>query len=261
MCLILFSYKSNPNFKLVIAANRDEFYNRPTSEANFWKDHSNILGGRDLQEGGTWMGVTKSGKLSMLTNYRDLSNLKSKAPTRGKLVSNFLVSNLHPSQYLDSVDQTGHLYNGFNILLGSIDDLWYYSNISGKKYMLGSGVYGLSNALLDTAWPKVMQGKTQLDKIISKNNSTELLQRELLKMLSQSTIANDDELPDTGVGIEMERMLSPLFIKSPKYGTRCSTVLIVDQNDHLYFLERTYNIDTNESFDQEFSFRTNQVMS
>lgn len=241
MCLILFAYKSHPRYKLVIAANRDEFYNRSTQKAGYWKDHSSILGGRDLEGGGTWMGVNRSGKLSLLTNYRDLQNIKPNAPTRGKLVSDYLMVDPEPSTYLDAIDTLADKYNGYSLLIGSIEDLWYYSNIQRKKYMLGSGIYGLSNRFLDTSWPKVVKGKQNLQEVLK----DDVIDPEVLfRLLYDDTMAPNDKLPDTGVGVEMEKMLSPIFIKSSKYGTRCSTVLMVDEFNSMSFLERTYDTKT-----------------
>ncbi len=251
MCLILFAYKSHPKYKLVVAANRDEFYDRPTAPATFWKDSPSILAGRDLEGKGTWMGVNKLGYVSMLTNYRDLSNLKNNAPTRGKLVSDFLMTNANPSIYLDAIDKLANSYNGFNLLLGTIDDLWYYSNIERKKFQLGSGVYGLSNRLLNTAWPKVLKGKEKLKLALGQEDVEEEL---LFDSLYDDIKAPINQLPDTGVGIEMEEMLSPMFIKSQKYGTRCSTILLVDNENNLYFSERNYNTESFEYTTSSYNF-------
>jgi uncharacterized protein with NRDE domain len=237
MCLILFAYKSHPRYKLVIAANRDEFYNRKTAPAAFWEDHPRLLAGRDLQAMGTWMGINKNGRISMLTNYRDLSNIKPQAPTRGKLVSNFLITNSTPNTYLDAINPLAKSFNDFNILLGTADDLWYYSNKETKKTMLGSGVYGLSNHLINTPWPKVEAGKEALSNEL-KNEKVEI--ENLFATLKSEAKADKDRLPGTGVGFEMERMLSPMFIKSTEYGTRCSTIILVDKDNHVKFVERTY---------------------
>ena len=241
MCLILFAYKSHPKYKLVIAANRDEFYARETTAAKFWDDHPDMLAGRDLEGGGTWFGINRSGKVSLLTNYRDLSNIKPNAPTRGKLVSDFLIAEPDVSLYLDIIDNLAESYNGFNLILGSVDDLWYYSNVERKKYMLGSGVYGLSNRLLNSPWPKVVKGTKKLTAAL-KNDTLE--PEDLFESLYDDLKADDKALPDTGVGIEMERMLSPMFIKSPDYGTRCTTILLVDYQNQVLFSERTYNTST-----------------
>ena len=251
MCLILFSYKTHPNYKLIVAANRDEFYERPTQVADFWEDHNSILAGRDLEAGGTWMGVNTSGSLSMLTNYRDLKNLKSNAPSRGKLVSDYLIANLHPRDYLVALDHVSDQHNGYNIVLGNADDIWYYSNVQKKIYMLGSGIYGLSNSLLDTSWPKVRKGKEKFSEIL-KNH--EIKPEDLFEALYDDHLAPDEMLPDTGVGLEMERMLSSMFIKSPTYGSRCSTVMTIDQHNNLAFIERTYDTSTFAFSDKKFEF-------
>ncbi len=251
MCLILFAYKSHPRYKLVVAANRDEFYNRKTAPAAFWEDHPRLLAGRDLQAMGTWMGINKNGRVSMLTNYRDLSNIKPQAPTRGKLVSNFLITNSTPNTYLDAINPLATSFNDFNILLGTADDLWYYSNKQMKKTMLGSGVYGLSNHLINTPWPKVEAGKEALHNEL-KNDKVEI--ENLFATLKSEEKADRDRLPDTGVGIEMERMLSPMFIKSSEYGTRCSTVLLIDKDNHVNFVERTYDTTDFTWTDKSFEF-------
>ena len=240
MCLILFSYKNHPEYKLIVAANRDEFYERPTIKANFWDGYQEILGGRDLIGKGTWMGITKAGRLSMITNYRDPENIKEKAPSRGNLVADYLKNSLQPKEYLEKIDKVSHVYNGFNLLLGSHEDLWFYSNQQGKLYQLGSGFYGLSNALLDTPWPKVEKGKKDFSDLIARDFNAE----SLLDLLYNDLPADDNLLPDTGVGKEKERMLSSIFIKSPNYGSRCSTVITIDFNNKVQFSERTYDLST-----------------
>ena len=141
MCLIFLSYKLNKNYPLIILANRDEFYNRPTLAADYWKENPNILAGKDLEGGGTWMGVTKRGYLAMLTNYRDIANIKPNAPTRGKLVSDYLAGEFSPKDYLIAISKTGNKYNGYSLIAGSFDDPWYYSNYGNKIAQLGTGLY------------------------------------------------------------------------------------------------------------------------
>jgi len=247
MCLVVFSYKHHPDYKLIIAANRDEFYQRPTKPADFWES-TELLAGKDLEAHGTWMGVTKSGRVSLLTNYRDLRNIKQNAPTRGKLVTDFLLNDHKPKQYLENIDTISHAYNGFNLVLGNQEDLWYYSNQEKKITMLGSGIYGLSNALLDTPWPKLTRAKEKVGVEINQNN---LNPEKILDSLFDEFRPNDEKLPDTGIGLEKERMLSSIFIKSPNYGTRCSTFLSIDKDNNAVFHERTYNL---ESFD--YNLRT-----
>ena len=245
MCLILFSYKTHPRYKLIVAANRDEFYKRPTSKADYWEDHKDIIAGRDLEANGTWMGINrKTGSLALLTNYRDLSNIKKDAPSRGQLVSDFLRDPSTPEEYYLEHGDRFNEYNGFNLVVGSADQLHYTSNeFKGGLKKIPEGVYGLSNHLLNTDWPKVKRGKLKLE-AITEDRHFEV--EHLFEALYDDELATDHELPDTGVGLEMERMLSPMFIKSPEYGTRCSTVLLIDNNNKVLFAERTYDTTTYE---------------
>jgi uncharacterized protein with NRDE domain len=241
MCLIFLSLSHHPDYKFIIAANRDEFYQRKTSAAHFWDEHPHILGGRDLEANGTWMGVSKKGKISMVTNYRDLQNIKPQAPSRGQLVSDFLINGERPEEYLKKVSGNGSEYNGFNLLVGSLDEIFYYSNYKGSIERIPQGLHGLSNHLLNTPWPKVSRGLEKVKKVISTHKVDPL---QLFDVLCDSTTAPDHELPDTGVGLERERMLSSMFIKSPGYGTRCSTVVMLNKKNELYFSERVYNLET-----------------
>ena len=246
MCLILFAHKAHPKYKLIVAANRDEFYARPTQPADYWEENPNILAGKDLEAGGTWLGINRIGKVSLLTNFRDLKNIKSEAPSRGHLVSDFLKSDTQPKQYLDQIETIGDQYNGFNLICGDWNNLYYYGNYQNEVHKIESGIHGLSNALLDTPWPKVVKGRANLEKVMQQ----ELIEPEqLFELLYDDQKAGDAHLPDTGVGYELEKMLSPLFIKSENYGSRCSTVLLVDLDDQITFAERTYN-------PSDFTFQT-----
>ena len=238
MCLIFISLKNHSDYKLIVAANRDEFYNRKTAPAAYWKDHPEILGGRDLEAGGTWLGITKNGRISMITNYRDPKNIDPKAPSRGQLVSEYLLSRVSPDLYLQSLEPQAKKYNGFNLITGTIDDLWYFSNYGNGILQFKPGLYGLSNHLLETPWPKVENGKKRIKEILDSPFKTD----DLFETLFDDQQAKDELLPDTGVGIEKERVLSSMFIKSPGYGTRCSTVILVDNNDQVFFSERVYDL-------------------
>lgn len=250
MCLILFSLKEHPKYKLIIAANRDEFYSRPTAPAAFWND-GGLLAGRDLEAGGTWMGLTKKGRLSMLTNYRDLTNLKSNAPSRGNLVTDYLVGEQSGWDYLKAASKNGDQYNGYNLISGNINELFYYGNYQNGVHKISKGVHGLSNALLNTEWPKVVKGRENLKSAIASNFETE----DLFQLLLDSEIADDKDLPDTGIGYEKEKMLSPLFIKSESYGSRCSTIILVDYDDNISFSERTYNVTESTIIDRNFEWQ------
>jgi uncharacterized protein with NRDE domain len=237
MCLILFAYKSHPRYRLVVAANRDEYYRRSARQADFWPDNPEILAGRDLQEGGTWMGVTRSGRFAGLTNYRDPSSYKQQAPSRGHLVYNYLNSDISPEDYIDSLPDGGAAYNGFNLLMGNAEALYYYSNREGFIREVGPGIHGLSNALLDVPWPKVCKGVGTLTSLLQQDA---LDFEQLFAMMADQEIPDDNYLPETGVGLKWERILAPTFVTSPKYGTRLSTIILIDYHNHIEFRERTF---------------------
>ena len=239
MCLILLAVKTHPEYKLILAANRDEYYERPSEPPYFWKDTPELLAGRDLVGGGTWLGITKKGRIAAVTNYRDPANVKADAPSRGKLVTNFLRSDLAPSSYLDLIRRENDRYNGFNLILGDRERITWYSNRSDKVTPLLPGVHGLSNRLLDTPWPKVVRAKAWFEEII--RSREDLSSESVFRLLKDQTVASDDRLPKTGVPLEWERILSPIFITSPTYGTRSSTVVLIDKDDHVTFLDRTFD--------------------
>jgi uncharacterized protein with NRDE domain len=237
MCLIFLAYQQHPTYPIIIAANRDEFYQRKTIPAHFWKDHPHVLAGRDAEANGTWLGVNTSGKISLLTNYRDLSNLKSSAPSRGKLVSNFLIDAANAKNYLEAVQETSQAYNGFNLIVGSTEGLYYYSNYGDGIQQIQPGIYGLSNHLLDTPWPKVVRGKEKFSNAIQ----AEVIDPEVIfEALADESTAPLEQLPNTGIPLEFEKALSAMFIKTKGYGTRSSTIVLIDHRQHLTFFERTY---------------------
>jgi uncharacterized protein with NRDE domain len=237
MCSIFFAYDAHPKYQLIPAANRDEFYERPTAAAQFWTDAPEILAGRDSVYRGTWLGVTRNGRFSAVTNYRD-----PLAPTgnlsRGNLVGDFLRFAETPAGYLQKVRQNAGNYSGFNLLAGEFDsEIGYFSNRGDGVKILESGIYGLSNHLLDTPWRKVARGKKALADLIEKENFTV---QSLFEILVDATKAGDEDLPDTGIGLELERVLSSIFIETPVYGTRCSTVLLIETSGKVSFAERTF---------------------
>jgi uncharacterized protein with NRDE domain len=237
MCLILVAIDAHPKYKLVIAANRDEFYDRPTAPAAFWPDAPQLLAGRDLREGGTWIGVTRAGRIAAVTNYRDPESNKANAPSRGKLVSDFLLGQGHPFQYLEQLSRDANRYSGFNLLVGQRGEVYWYSNHGQEIRKLSPGIHGLSNHLLDTPWPKVKKGSEALGRVLAAEDPSA---DELFQLLIDHTTAPDECLPDTGVGLELERMLSPIFISSPGYGTRSSTVIMMDHSGTIAFTERSF---------------------
>lgn len=240
MCLITFAYKVSPEYPLILLANRDEFYDRPTKKAHYWQDkgQTEILAGRDLKAGGTWMGVGKNGKWAAVTNHRDIENIKKDAPTRGDLVPQFLTSNLSGKEYLAELKQDASKYNGFNLLVGDATGIFHYANISDKITELQPGIHGLSNALLNTPWPKLNRAKDNLENKVQEND---LSKEELFKILNDKTKAQESQLPDTGLSTAFEKEVSSIFIDTEGYGTRCSTLLLKDQKGKMKFVERRFN--------------------
>jgi len=247
MCLILFAYQTHPVYPLMIAANRDEFYKRPTASAHFWEDYPEILGGRDLEKMGTWMGVTKSGRLAALTNYRDPKENTFGKHSRGEIVKNALTYNGPMVEFMESLQEKHSSYPGYNLLAGSIHELYYYSNRGKKLEIIKPGIHGVSNHLLNTPWPKVVEGKKGLSMLMD-SHPPELIE-QLFKLLQKAEPFPDDHLPQTGVSHEWERTLSPLFIKSEGYGTRSSTVILFSRKN-IEFIERTFTEEkmTEQSF-------------
>lgn len=237
MCLILIGRGVHPKYKLVIAANRDEYYDRPTAQLSFWEDHPQVLAGRDLKNRGTWLGVTARGRLAAVTNFRDPQTRMENALSRGLLVSDFLVSTQSAKGYLGELEKRAADYNGFNLLVGDEDQLFCFSN-RGDTVELGTGVFGLSNHLLDTPWPKVEKGKKGLEAALEQRGE-DLVER-LLAVLDDREKPPDHTLPDTGVGLEWERILSPIFITSPNYGTRSSSAALFEQTGRITFIEQTF---------------------
>lgn len=231
--------KSHPALKLIIAANRDEYYERPTAAAHFWSDRPDICAGKDLRAGGAWLGITRKGRIAALTNYRDPASIKKDAPSRGNLVREYLSERENPLAFLAELERKACRYNGFNLVVGDKEDLYWYSNRGEGKHRLTPGIYGLSNRLLETPWPKVTRGKRLLSKLLSdqKAPSTDVL----FNLLADRTIPDDKRLPDTGIGLEWERMLSPIFITSEVYGTRSSTLIMINGKNHVTFTERVFD--------------------
>jgi len=252
MCLILLAFKADPAYKLIIAANRDEYHDRPTAPAGFWKESPHLLAGRDLRAGGTWIGITREGRIGAVTNYRDPASVKENAPSRGRLVSNFLMGREGPVEYLEKLAQGAERYNGFNLIIGEKGRIYWYSNRGDGMKELLPGIHGLSNHLLDTPWPKVVRGKDGLAGLISRGKDP--FPEKLFNILRDRTVAHDDTLPDTGVGLDWERILSPIFILSPGYGTRSSTILFIDLQDHVPFIEKTFDSDPDHASELKYEF-------
>lgn len=250
MCIILVAWRSHPRFPLVVAANRDEFFARRTASADFWPDYPQVLAGRDLEGGGTWMGMSRSGRFAALTNYRDPARQRDDAPSRGALVAGFLGSDSTIDAYLAGIRPRAHEFKGFNLLLGDGERLVWYSNVAGEASNLAPGIYGVSNHLLDTPWPKVGAGKTALVAALDALPAD----AALFDLLRDDTVHPDDALPRTGVSLEWERLLSSAFVRGPGYGTRSSTVLTVSENRRVSFEEQTWQADGQRGGRAHFDF-------
>jgi uncharacterized protein with NRDE domain len=237
MCLILFALDAHPRWRLVVAANRDEFFARPTAPAEWWADAPEVLAGRDLRDGGTWMGITRAGRFAAVTNYREPNRYTVGAPSRGKLVADFLLGGSSSEAYAGDLLRRGQAFNGFNLLVGDADGLVWLSNRSEEMRRIDPGVHGLSNHLLDTPWPKVVRGKEDLHRALA--GSDDALESALFASLALRDPAPDAALPSTGIEMQRERALSAAFIVSPEYGTRASTVLLVSHDGKVRFTERT----------------------
>jgi uncharacterized protein with NRDE domain len=243
MCLILVAHHAHPAYRLVVAANRDEWFRRPTAAAAFWPDAPGVFAGRDLEQNGTWLGVTKSGRFAAITNFRNPGSHRPQAPSRGRLVSDFLRTDLEPAAYLERLRPHAAAYNGFSLLIGDSASLWYLSNHEGQIRKLAPGVYGLSNHLLDVPWPKVRLGKERLTAQLNGGVNAETL----LMLLDDTRVAPDGELPRTGVSAEWERKLSSLRIIADGYGTRSSTALLIGADGQVSFVERSFSERGDES--------------
>ncbi len=242
MCTILINYDTHPDYRLILASNRDEFFDRPAAQACFWDEAPYVFSGRDLHGSGTWLGITKTGKIACVTNYREphsVANGNLSRPSRGSLVSRFLIEDISADDYLEQLIGTGKDYSGFNLIFGSAEKMLYFSNRSDLHLQITPGLHGLSNHLLDTPWPKVLKGKDALIRLNSLKKDK--LTDALFEILADRTAYPDSQLPDTGVGREMERILSPVFISTAVYGTRSSTIILIDRNNEVTFIEKTYD--------------------
>jgi len=253
MCLIVFSYKSHEKYPLILAGNRDEFYKRPAKEAHFWNTTPPVLAGKDLKAGGTWLGISSAGEMGALTNFRDLNNPRQREKSRGELIPEVLLNGEPIDAKLKSIIQKGHQYDGFNMIAGNIHNLFYLNNITNRFEKLKPGYHGISNAFLNTPWPKVEKAKKEFNNIISRNKMDE---EAIFTLLKNRESYPHEELPDTGLTPEMEKAVSSIFIDTHNYGTRCSTLLMIDRYDAVTFIERTYSAGENKIESQKrFEFK------
>lgn len=257
MCLILTAWRAHPEYPLVIAANRDELFARPTSSAAFWPEAPDLLAGRDLSAGGTWLGIARRGRsfrFATLTNYRNPAIEKTTATSRGALVSSFLQNTDSVLDYLKHVESIGSQYNGFNLLVSDGNTLACYNNVERQTTILPPGIHGLSNHVINTPWPKITSAAGTLQTSLQGLPDTE----PLFAFLQDSTVADDADLPNTGIPLDWERRLSAIFVHATPdsaYGTRSSTVLVVGRNNEVFFDEKEWNVDASQMHRQRFRFK------
>lgn len=251
MCLIIFAYRTHPRYPLLMAANRDEFHRRPTAPARFWPEHPQLLAGRDLQAGGTWMGITRGGRFAAITNFRDPSRSAAAPRSRGELPLHWLTGRDSPAQWVAARQHLAPEYAGFNLLFGDCNALWYWSNSGdGATGELKPGVYGLSNASLDTPWPKVDLGKARIKALPPDTVNHE----GLLSCVWDQELADPAALHPLGLSEAMDQQLSAQFIRTGEYGTRSSTSLIWRDDGLVSWQERSYDARGDERGRQDENF-------
>jgi uncharacterized protein with NRDE domain len=239
LCLIALAWKARPDLPLVVAANRDEWRDRPAEPAHWWREHPDLLAGRDLKAGGTWMGITRGGRFAAVTNFRDPSDKSSTARSRGSLVTEFLLGAEPATSFLEKLAARSREYNGFNLILGDLEGLYYYGSREGTARAIEPGVHALSNHLLNEPWPKVTRARVAMKHALADRDPA----LRLFEALSDAEGAPDEELPDTGVGLALERVLAAPLITGVTYGTRASTVVKVAANGDAHFEERSRSED------------------
>lgn len=252
MCLIVFAYDCHPRYTMILAANRDEYFKRPTASACFWDSHPEILAGRDLEMLGTWMGISRSGRWAALTNFRDPASQLANPKSRGRLVGNFLCGDTSPFDYLQDVVLARDSYNPFNLLVGDGAKLFFLCSKAAEIKELTPGLYGLSNQQLDYPWPKVQKSKQALAQYL--DLSQEVEPQALFEILADEERAPDSQLPATGISYDLEKLLSSIFIRGTDYGTRSSTVLLIDRQRRVRFVEKTFSPGQKEALEINYTF-------
>jgi uncharacterized protein with NRDE domain len=250
MCLILFALHQHEDYPLIVIANRDEYYARPTLSAHWWSDVPDIFAGRDLEASGTWMGVNKKGRFAAVTNVRESAAYGPARLSRGKLTRDFLSAYESAETYLQSIESSADDYAGFNLLVGDSTGLYFYSNRNPGIRCIPPGIYGISNGLFDEAWPKLSSGKQALAATLKTSAESE----PLMQILTDNTIAIDERLPETGVPVKIERLLSSRFIHSTDYGTRACSIVKFNNSGQIIFIEHNYDYAgrTDDSITEEF---------
>ncbi len=250
MCLVVMAYEHHPRYRLVLAANRDEFHERPSQSAHWWQDHPGLLAGRDLEAGGTWLGVNRSGRLALVTNFREPSVRAPGKASRGELVRDFLIDDRPVAEFAADLSADAPGYGGFNLIVFDGKDCLYLCNRGDFQQDLQPGIHGLSNHRLNTAWPKVEKTRHRFADALS---SADIDKAELFSIIGDNRPFDDKMLADTGIDRDLEKLLSAPFVISPEYGTRCSTLVLWDNTGDIHFCERSFT--PAGEMDQEKSYQ------
>ncbi len=257
MCLLVFAHQVSAQYPLLVAANRDEFHARPTAASGFWDEHPDLLAGKDLEQGGTWMGVTRSGRFAAITNYRDPARTARAPRSRGEIPLHFLTGTQAPPAYLRQLAGRAQAYAGFNVLVGDADSLWYFTNSDTlEPQCLAPGIYGLSNARLDTPWPKVTLGKARLQALL---DDGDVSHDALAAVVNSQQRASQRELAELGHNASMESILSAQFIVTDSYGTRSSTTLKVDAQGDIDWREQSYDPRGSLQGERQFALQRQRI--
>lgn len=254
MCLVLIGYHVHPAYPLVIAANRDEFFHRPTRKAGFWEDQPTVLAGRDLEKGGTWLGIDTAGRVAAVTNYREPPQQRTNSGdlSRGFLVRDYLTGSSPVQVFLEDVARNLHRYDGFNLFAGDQRNLYFISTYMEKPVSLAPGIHGISNGALDYPWPKVLLGKSRFDGILQKQEV--INEEDFFTLLADRTVPDTGPVPESGLDIDTARLIAPIFVHGEKYGTRSSTVLLCSREGKVKFTEKSFDKDGGETGTVTFEF-------
>jgi uncharacterized protein with NRDE domain len=254
MCLIVFAWNAHPAYRLILAANRDEYHARPARDAHWWPDRQNVLAGRDLQAGGTWLAVSRSGRFATVTNYRELQRTTGRLRSRGEIVSNFIGGNQGPAEFAASVD--GQKYAGYSLLVADAEHMVCASNRGDAPSLLRPGTFGLSNAALDTPWPKLVRSREALQRLI---DTSAINESSLLRLLADGRPAPVEQIDSSSLPFTLAQALSAPFVASRDYGTRCSTTLLWSYENDVEFCERTFDAFGNSIGTTRFRFSVDRL--
>lgn len=257
MCLLILAWRMHPRYPLIVAANRDEFHERPAAPLDRWDDPRGLYAGHDLRAGGTWLGADAEGRIGIVTNFRELARPRRNAPSRGGLIPAFFGSGTRPARFLEDLETDAPGYSGFNLLLGDREELWYAANRADRfARPLGPGIYGLSNHFLDTPWPKLELTRSRF---LAQLTAQELRAESLLELLADRTPAPDLPHPDSGFDPDWELTLSSPFIVHPAFGTRCSTIVLASGSGAVTLRERRFDVEGRTVGETEFTLNGSPV--